>query len=300
MAEQWKRIQNRNVLEERTLQAKIRLFAKEQSYIDKELQQILQAKESLLRSLRQANLHAGMNREKRPSEASQVKKQCSKTDDLIKNFTRPKSASCQRQPKTHDNKKKISHETIHVLPSKEEKKARKKEVYLPPEKEKSTAKESPIQRKSCFRGVSQHTKRTDSHVRFTQFPEIIDEKVKSTFVPSIDNDDKIFISRSKYINKSHADSLDEIQIKSKFFQIGSVALATAMFRSNQGRWSAIVPNTNAGLLLKESCVKPDANKDSLDKDRQKVPRSLRRVQSSRTVIRQPKEKLLNRRQSVRF
>jgi hypothetical protein len=57
MAEQQrKRVQIRNSLEEKSLEEKIRRYNREQNYVDKELRQIVQAKESLMRSLRRINL----------------------------------------------------------------------------------------------------------------------------------------------------------------------------------------------------------------------------------------------------
>lgn len=280
----WKRIQNRNCFEERALQAKIRLFSKEQGYIDRELQQILHAKESLLRSLRQASLKGygeglkvneslfklqitvdeNLNNLRHEQENNPVKVRKDQTSNSIglkkqNNNSLPgltKTVCYQANPE----KRKMVNNDISAVKKKE-----KISVDSRPEEDKQNWK-NVTERKSCLRVAP--SPRRDSRVRFL-FPdtnEYSENKQDNTLTPK----------KSNYSSKSNIESLDEIKLKSKFYQIGSVALATAIFKTPTQRCSI-----RKGSLQESPKGQP-------------LPPGRRRVNSA---VHQPQERLLQRTRS---
>lgn len=283
MAEQCKRIQIRNVLEEKSLQEKIRLFTREQSYVDKELRQILHAKESLVQSLQRANLGVSprtadlLERARRGHE--QRRSSQSNTVKVVTGDVRAKSALQQRPSAKLHNNKLVSTQTTEHLPVNN--------------KQCSATNTDTAEIKSCLH-VGKYTKKP-ARVRFS-FPEIKSEK---STIENTEDDGKAFKQRQRqYVYKSHSDCLDDIQLKSKFFQIGSVALATAIFKSNslQNRSGSSCKVHND---TKEARPKTPYNKESLPTPFRTAPKkpTLRRVKSG-CLPSQPKQKLLVRRQSM--
>lgn len=291
MAGQFKRIQIRNVLEEKSLQEKIRLFSKEQSHVDKELRQILHAKESLLQSLRKANLGIGRQElKKADTKQEKIRKSESKvnSDDRAKSVPRRQSVQVQSKKK-HDTQlvQDGSTQTIeHPLPVNSK------------QRQTINSTDKP-EIKSCFRANKKHTQRS-THVHFA-FPEIKSKKnIENKEGKSCDDaDGKVFRPRERqYVYKSHSDCLDEIQVKSKFFQIGSVALATAIFKSNSLQNKTDHSNRDCHVM-KESNLKNEERK-STTQVQTKPKKPLRRVKSGCSSVQPSGKKLLVRRQSMLF
>jgi len=292
MTEKCKRIQIRNVLEEKSLQEKIRLFTREQRYVDKELRQILHAKESLLQSLRRANLGVSPRTAELLERARRVHdKGRTLQSKTVKDATGDVEVKSllQRRPSEQEGEKKLdgklvsdcATQTIERLPVNN--------------KQCPTTNTDILEIKSCLH-VGKHKKR-NSHVRFS-FPEIKSEKsIESTE----DDDGKVFQQRQRqYVYKSHSDCLDDIQVKSKFFQIGSVALATAIFKSNTWQ-SKTSYSGKAHNGTKEVKLKKQNDNETTTAHYQTTPKkpTLRRIKSG-YLSSEPRQKLLIRRQSMMF
>ncbi|KAK3753253.1 hypothetical protein QZH41_004466 [Actinostola sp. cb2023] len=251
MAEQrLKRIQIRNIVEEKSLKEKLRMYARQQSYVDKELQHILQAKECLLQSLRNVTLGQNVPKSARsrcmkkvddPQPEQGSKRRKSFSDAPLSDEARGNSIHRRSIVQSHLKKIRVRDTKIPVLPGNTKSVASVATIpgnvpkisavhALPGARQCTTTTGiEPTNRdqhesKSCFR---MNRTRMDSRVRFS-FPGRESEKVDCD---DEENNDKVsprFSSRNKYHFKSHCDLIEEIKIRS---------------------YGYITPNTTSGRLF---------------------------------------------------